>query len=84
MEIELNEYSIAISGVEYIPETPARLTGHPDTWHDGCGAELYYDVESITRYGDEQDDIQVLTEQERSDWLSDNGEALDAAVMEAL
>lgn len=84
MIIELGEFQIHVSNIDYRPEEPANLRGHPDNWHDGVGAELTYDVDSVTRFGEEQDDITILTKEEREEWLSKHYEDLDAAVLEVL
>ena len=42
----------------YIPGAPAKLTGHPDTWHDGEDSE--FEFELLDESG------------ERADWLEDD------------
>lgn len=84
MQIELGEFQVTVTNVRHFGGTPAKLSGHPDSWEEGEGGELTYDLVDVTRYGDEQDDIQVLTPNERTDWLGDHYEDLDAAILKEL
>ena len=84
IEIELGMYAITVDNVEYDPGEPDCLRGHPDNWYEGYGPDLSYDVVSITRYGDDQYDIEVLTEQQRELVVAELSEQIDDAVLEAI
>ncbi len=84
MQIELGEFLVTVRNVRHYGGSAAKLNGHPDTWEEGDEATLTYDLVDVIRFGEEQDDSQILNEQERKDWLGDHYEDLDAAILEQL
>lgn len=76
-------YEVTVSDVERTGYIPARLHGHPDTWHDSCEAELSYTIDSI-EHGTEEGDSVFMDSDQISAFTEANGDVIDAAVLEAL
>ena len=81
-EVQLGELVVTVERARLYGGYPAKLTGHPDTWEEGCDPELEYDVVSV----DLGDGETLLLWDDASEYLDEHDlwEELDDAVVSKL
>jgi len=47
IETDLGEFDLKVNVTHIDPFIPARLHGHPDSWHPESGGEIEYDIVSV-------------------------------------